>query len=101
MIDGTASYAESWSMGYQIALMAPASGMFVGSTDLSLETMLANGTVLGQIYDLYGDVVGEVKAPQEGLVFGLRSRPAVLEGEWCCFFGVVERTVSDLLERHG
>jgi predicted deacylase len=100
MIDGTAEYANSWSMGYQIALMAPASGMFVGAADLTFETMLPKDTVLGQIYDLYGDVAAEVKAPQEGLVFGLRSRPAVMEGEWCCFFGVVERTVSDLLERH-
>ena len=34
--------------------------------------------------------------PQDGLVFGLRSRPSVLEGQWCCFFGVVEETVTSL-----
>jgi hypothetical protein len=53
--------------------------------------------LLGELYNLYGDVIAEVRAPCDGLVFGLRSRPSVLEGEWCCFFGVVERTVDDLI----
>lgn len=97
MIEGDASYASSWHQGYQIALLAPKTGMFVGTADLPFETELEAGTVLGKIYNLYGDVIAEVKAPQKGLVFGLRSRPSVLEGEWCCFFGVVEETVDDLL----
>jgi hypothetical protein len=36
-------------------------------------------------------------APEEGVVFGLRSRPAVLEGEWCCFFGIIDEVRSDLV----
>jgi predicted deacylase len=97
MIDGAAQYAGSWRQGYQIALLAPASGMFVGSADLPFEIHLEAGTLLGQIYNLYGDVIAEVRAPRAGVVFGLRSRPSVLEGEWCCFFGVVEHTVDDLI----
>ena len=97
MIPGDAEYAASWRQGYQIALLAPKTGMFVGSSDLPFETEIDEGTVLGQIYNLYGDVIAEVKAPQKGVVFGLRSRPSVLEGEWCCFFGVIERTVNDLI----
>jgi predicted deacylase len=97
MIDGKAKYAPAWRQGYQIALLAPASGMFVGSPGLPFETELEEGTVLGVIYNLYGDVVAEVRAPQKGVVFGLRSRASVLEGEWCCFFGVVENTVKDLI----
>ena len=58
----------------------------------------SQGTLLGSIYNLYGDVVAELKAPKDGLVFGLRSRPSVLEGQWCCFFGVVEKTVDNLLQ---
>ena len=71
--------------------------MFVGTADLPFEILVKEGTVLGQIYNLYGDVIGEVKAPRDGVVFGLRSRPSVLEGQWCCFFGVVEKTVDDLI----
>lgn len=97
MIDGEAVYAEAWRQGHQIALLAPVTGMFVGEADLPFETELAEGTLLGRIYDLYGDVIGEVRAPQAGVVFGLRARPSVLEGQWCCFFGVVEDTVDDLI----
>lgn len=97
MIDGEATYAPAWRMGYQIALLAPATGMFVGAADIPFETQIAAGTLIGQIYDLYGDVIGEVRAPRDGVIFGLRSRPSVLEGQWCCFFGVVEETVTHLI----
>jgi predicted deacylase len=98
MIDGEAAYAKAWHQGYQIALLAPTSGIFVGSADLPFETPIAEGTPLGTIYNLYGDAVAELRAPKDGVVFGLRSRPSVLEGQWCCFFGVVEKTVDDLLQ---
>jgi len=97
MIEGPASYAPRWRQGHQIALLAPATGMFVGQADLPFETEIAAGTLLGQIYNLYGDVIGEVHAPRDGVIFGLRSRPSVLEGQWCCFFGVIEQTVDNLL----
>jgi predicted deacylase len=97
MIAGEAAYAGEWHQGYQIALLAPTTGIFVGNPDLPFETPIAQGTALGSIYNLYGDVVAELTAPKDGVVFGLRSRPSVLEGQWCCFFGVVEQTVRDLL----
>lgn len=99
MIDGQARYAPAWRLGYQIALMAPASGMFVGAPGLTFETPVAEGTLLAQIHDLYGDVVAEVRAPRAGVIFGLRSRPSVLEGHWCCFFGVVEENADTLIPR--
>ncbi|PJF27148.1 MAG: succinylglutamate desuccinylase [Phototrophicales bacterium] len=97
MIEGKAEYAPAWRMGYQIALLAPATGMFVGAADISFETQTPAGTLIGQVYDLYGDVIGEVRAPRDGVIFGLRSRPSVMEGHWCCFFGVVEETVDNLI----
>lgn len=101
MIEGTPHYRDEWHMGYQIALLAPATGMFVGTKDIPFETMLPAGTVLGQIYNLYGDVIAEVKAPRDGVIFGLRSRPSVIEGQWCCFFGVIEQTVNNLIPNRG
>ncbi len=95
--DRPASYAPEWRMGHQQALLAPASGMWVGERDVSFETRVPAGTRLGRIFDLYGDVRGEVVAPREGVVFGLRSRPAVIEGEWCCFYGIVDEVRRDLL----
>ena len=97
MIPGEAAYAPAWRMGYQIALLAPETGMFVGNPELPFETEIPEGFLIGQIYDLYGDVIAEVKAPQAGVVFGCRFRPSVLAGEWCCFFGVVTETSGALL----
>ena len=101
MIDGDASYAPKWRMGHQRALLAPASGMWVGSPDVPFEQPLPSGTLLGRVYDLYGDVQGELRAPEDGVIFGLRSRPAVLEGEWCCFFGIIDEVRDDLISTRG
>lgn len=97
MIEGEAHYASSWRMGHQQALLAPASGMWVGEPDVPFETPIPAGTPLGRVFDLYGDERGEVVAPEEGVVFGLRSRPAVIEGEWCCFYGIIDEVRDDLL----
>ncbi len=97
MIDGQATYLDSWRMGYQIPLLAPATGMYVGNADLPFETEIEEGYLIGQIYDLFGDIVGEVRAPKAGVIFGMRARPSVLAGQWCCFFGVVEETVDNLI----
>ena len=97
MIPGEAQYEPAWRMGYQMPLLAPATGMYVGAGDLPFETELPAGTLIGQIHDLYGDVIREVRAPQDGVIFGMRARPSVIEGHWCCFFGVVEETVTDLI----
>ena len=84
-------------MGHQQALLAPASGMFVGNPELTFEQPLEEDALLGQIYDLHGRVVAEVRAPCDGVVFGLRSRPSVSEGEWCCFYGIIDETRDDLV----
>ena len=97
MIEGEARHAPEWRMGHQQALLAPASGMWVGEPDVPFETPIPAGTPLGRVFDLYGDVRGEVVAPREGVVFGLRSRPAVIEGEWCCFYGIIDEVRDDLL----
>ncbi|HMQ31110.1 MAG TPA: M14 family metallopeptidase [Chloroflexaceae bacterium] len=101
MLPGEARYEAAWHQGYQIALLAPTTGMFVGNPELPFETIIPEGTLLGTIYNLYGDAAAEIRAPQEGLVFGLRARPSVTEGSWCCFFGVVEQTVDDLIPGRG
>lgn len=97
MLEGEATYAPKWRMGHQQALLAPASGMWVGDSSVEFETEMAEGTPLGRIYDLYGDVQAEVTAPTKGVVFGLRSRPSVLEGEWCCFYGIIDEVRDDLI----
>ena len=97
MISGAAQYEEEWRMGYQIPLLAPATGMYVGVADLPFETELEAGTLIGEIYNLYGDVIGRsARASKWRRIW--HARPAsVIEGHWCCFFGVVEDTVTNLI----
>ncbi len=97
MVEGPAEYEREWSLGHQVALLASAGGLFVGQPDLTFETPVAQGQVLGRIYTCYGDLAQEVTAPADGLVFGLRSRPQVRAGDWCCFYGVIDGTSTDLL----
>ncbi len=97
MIEGEPELAEKWYWGHQIALLANATGLFVGA-DVPLRKMMKKGTVIGHIYDLYGDELEELRAPADGQIFGLRSRPSVMEGEWCCFFGAVDEVRDDLLK---
>jgi predicted deacylase len=97
MLEGAADYAGSWRLGHQQPLLAPASGMWVGNPELEFEKDVPEGTLLGQIFSLYGDLLAEVCAPEDGVVFGLRSRPAVVEGDWCCFFGIIDETRDDLI----
>ena len=82
------------------ALLTTACGFHLrGSSDLPFETLIPQGAPLGVIYNLYGDVIAELTAPRDGVVFGLRSRPSVIEGQWCCFFGVIDQTVDNLIAK--
>jgi len=96
MIEGQVRYADKWYRGHQIALLADESGLWVGE-DIELRQPMARGTVLGHIYNLYGDVIQEVTAPEEGQVFGLRFRAMTRTGDWICFYAVVDEVRDDLI----
>ena len=89
IIPGEAKYPEKVLRGHQEALLANATGLFVGE-DIKLREPMKKGTVVGRIYNLLGDELEVLRAPEDGQVFGLRSKPMVIEGEWCCFYGVID-----------
>ena len=97
MIPGEARYCALWKRGTQKALLANCTGLWVGEPDVEFGKEIPKGTVLGRIYNLYGDVLETVTAPDDGLVFGLRARPSVRTGDWVCFFGIVDEIRDDLL----
>ena len=90
-----AAYAEALSQS--VTVHGVPKGSWVGDREMVFEKIMPTGTPLGRIYDLYGKITAEVLAPEEGLVFGLRSRPSVLEGEWCCFYGIIDEVRTDLI----
>jgi predicted deacylase len=96
MIPGRADYAEKWHRGHQIALLANKSGLWIGE-DIELRKPIKKGTPLGCIYNLYGDEIELVSAPEDGMVFGLRFRPMVQTGDWICFFAVIDEVRDNLV----
>lgn len=97
ILPGTAEYRQTWTYGKQKAILANRTGLWVARPDVEFGSTIPKGTVLGHIRDLYGDVLETVTAPEEGIVFGLRTRPSVRTGDWVCFFGLIEGTREDLL----
>ena len=96
MIPGEAQYAEKWYRAHQIALLANASGLWIGE-DVKLRKPMKKGTVLGRIHNLYGDEIDMVRAPEDGMPFGLRFRVMVRTGDWVCFYAVIDEERDDLI----
>lgn len=92
MLDGTAVYPDPCYKGQQEALLAPASGIFLPEEGVDFLTMMKKGDKIASIVNVYGDMVGELHAPADGMFFGLRALPNVNMGDWCCFFCKVEGT---------
>ncbi|MFT5364130.1 MAG: putative deacylase [Dinoroseobacter sp.] len=90
MLDGTATYPDDATKGQQEALLAPASGIFLPEDGVDFLTTINKGDKIASIVNIFGDQVGELFAPADGMFFGLRALPNVNEGDWCCFFNKVE-----------
>ncbi len=90
MLDGEASYPTDATKGQQEALLAPASGIFLPEEGVKFLTMMKKGDKIASIINIFGDQVGELHAPADGMFFGLRALPNVNRGDWCCFFNKVE-----------
>lgn len=90
MLDGQATYPSDATKGQQTALLAPASGIFLPEEGVSFLTMMKRGEKIASIINVFGDEVGAIHAPVDGMFFGLRALPNVNRGDWCCFFNNVE-----------
>lgn len=90
MLDGQAVYPDNCTKGAQEALLAPASGIFLPEEGVDFLTMMKKGDPIARIVNIFGDEVGAIHAPADGMFFGLRALPNVNAGDWCCFFNKVE-----------
>ena len=94
MIPGTPQYAARWMVGQQkTVVLAPASGLWVSEPSV-LRQRVREGDRLARIYDLSGQVVADVRAPFDGIPFGMRTNPSVQLGDWCVFYGIVEEELT-------
>ncbi len=90
MLDGQATYPDNATKGQQEALLAPASGIFLPEEGVDFLTIMKKGDKIARIINIFGDEVGALHAPADGMFFGLRALPNVNQGDWCCFFNKVE-----------
>ena len=66
------------------------SGIYLPEPKIQFLKMMKKGTRIARIVDYFGNQVGEIKAPADGMIFGLRALPNVMTGDWCCFFNKVQ-----------
>lgn len=90
MYPGTAVYPSPRYKGQQEAMLAPASGIFVGAPGVDFLKLMKKGDPIGKIVSIFGDELASLVAPADGLIFGLRALPNVMTGDWCCFYHKVE-----------
>jgi len=90
MLAGKAVYPSPCYRGQQEALLAPASGIFLPTPGVKFLTMMKKGDPIASVVNVFGDTVGTLQAPADGMFFGLRALPNVNMGDWCCFFCKVE-----------
>ena len=90
IIDGTPTEADKHLTGFQHALLAPISGMFLPDPSLEFQTPMKEGDFIARIVDVYGDTLAELHAPADGMFFGLRAQRNVQTGDWCCFYAEIE-----------
>ena len=95
MIAGEAQYETSWSNGFQHALLANHSGLYIAEPTMRFQQPVRKGDALARIVNLYGDELEVIRAPVDGRVFGLRTLNTVTIGDWCCFFAEVEREITE------
>ena len=99
MIEGQAEYCEKWNVGHQETVLSPRTGVWVGARGLEFLLPMKKGEALGTLYSLYGEVLAKIVTPCDGMIAGIRSRPQVIEGEWICFFAVVDEVRDNLIPK--
>ncbi len=97
MVEGTPEYEPKWLTGEQVAVLTGASGLFVGEKDFQFMVPTKKDQVFARIYDLYGEELEVIKAPCDGIPFGLRTTPATHAGDWAIFFAKLDGEVTQLV----
>ena len=90
MIEGVPHYPSLRQKGYQQALLAPKSGIFLSNPKINFLTMMKKNDLIATIINYQGEEISKIMAPEDGMIFGLRALPNVTIGEWCCFFAIIE-----------
>ena len=97
MVDGEPHYEEQWLTGDQVSVLANVSGLWVAEEDFEFMKPVKEGKLLARIYDLFGEELEQIKAPCDGIPFGLRTTPATHAGDWAVFYAKLDGEVTQLV----
>ena len=95
MIEGEPTYPNKRYKGFQQALLAPESGVFLPETNIKFHQIMKKNDLIAKIINYKGKSIAELLAPEDGMIFGLRALPNVTTGDWCCFYAIIEGTWDD------
>lgn len=77
---GAASTPEPIEALIEVYQQSPATGVFFPS--IKIGDVVAAGSVVGQIRNMFGDVIADVRAQTTGVVDALRHNPVIPAGDW-------------------
>jgi uncharacterized protein len=97
MVEGEPEYEEKWLTGSQIAVLANTSGLWVAEADFEFLKPAKEGQVFARIYDMKGEELEQIKAPCDGMAFGLRTTPATHAGDWGIFYAKLDGEITELV----
>jgi predicted deacylase len=96
MLEGNPRYCSEWWFGHQETVYAEGDALIDPVYGNMLGKMLQPGDPVIRTINLFGETVQEVKAPCEGIPFGIHTYPSVTTGEWMLFFAAGKK-VTDLM----
>jgi hypothetical protein len=99
MLEGTPEYEGKWYTGSQEAVLAGTSGLWLAEPDFEFKKPSKKGDVFAKIYDLQGRVLEEIKAPADGMPFGLRTTAPTHAGDWAVFFAKIDGSIDKLVNQ--
>lgn len=99
MLKGTPEYEGKWYTGSQEAVLAGTSGLWLAEPDFEFKKSSKKGDVFAKIYDLQGRVLEEIKAPADGMPFGLRTTAPTHAGDWAVFYAKIDGSIDKLVNK--
>lgn len=93
LLSGEPAYAPKLWRGRQAVRMASRSGVLVpfpGGAGDHFKRPIRKGQPLLRIHDLLGEPVEDLNAPCDGVLFGFRTHPSTMAGDWTLFCGEAE-----------
>jgi predicted deacylase len=90
MIEGKLDLPEKWIWVEGPLIICKKGGFFLNRITKTGERV-SKGDIIGKTINYFGEEVERVEAPDDGIIYLLRTTPSVYPGDWYCGFGVIKK----------